>query len=77
MLALGVPGDANSAASSGPTHHQNHKGITMKKALIGIYLVTLATMTWASCTTHTYNKNGRIVICNTCCYGTNCTTNCF
>jgi hypothetical protein len=49
----------------------------MKKALIGVYLATLATMTWASCTTHTIMSNGRIVSCTTCCYGSNCTTTCF
>lgn len=49
----------------------------MKKAIIGAYLVTLATMTWASCTTHTYMMNGRMITCTTCCYGANCTTNCY
>ena len=49
----------------------------MKKAIIGVYLATLATLTWASCTTHTIMSNGRIVSCTTCCYGSNCTTNCF
>lgn len=49
----------------------------MKKALIGIYLATLATMTWASCTTQTYMMNGKTTICTTCCYGSNCTTSCF
>ncbi len=49
----------------------------MKKALIGIYLATLATMTWASCTTQTFMMNGKITICTTCCVGSNCTTNCF
>ena len=49
----------------------------MKKAIIGVYIATLTTMTWASCTTHTYFMNGRTVICNVCCYGNNCTTNCF
>lgn len=49
----------------------------MKKAIVGIYLASLATMTWAACTTHSYNMNGRFVTCTTCCYGNNCTTNCF
>ena len=49
----------------------------MKKVIIGFYLATLATMTWASCTTHTYFTNGKTVVCTTCCYGSNCTTNCF
>ncbi len=49
----------------------------MKKLVIGVYLATLATMTWASCSTHTYFINGRTVICTVCCSGNNCTTNCF
>ncbi len=49
----------------------------MKKTLIGICLATIATMTWAACSTHTYMINGRTVTCTTCCYGSNCTTNCF
>ena len=49
----------------------------MKKAIIGVYLATLATMTWASCTTHTYFVNGKTVMWTTCCVGNNCTTNCF
>jgi hypothetical protein len=49
----------------------------MKKLIIGAYLATLATMTWASCSTHTYTKNGRMITCTTCCYGNNCSTNCF
>ena len=48
----------------------------MKKIVIGIYLATLATMTWASCNTHTYMMNGRMVTCTTCCFGSNCTTTC-
>lgn len=31
----------------------------------------------ASCTTHTYMYGSRMVMCTTCCYGNNCTTNCF
>lgn len=32
----------------------------------------------ASCRTHTYILNGKVVTCSTCCYGNgNCTTNCF
>lgn len=41
----------------------------MKKALIGIYLATVASMVWASCSYHTYTMNGRTVTCTTCCYG--------
>ena len=49
----------------------------MKKALIGIYLATLATMTWASCTTNTYYINGKMTTCTVCCTQFGCTTNCF
>jgi predicted small secreted protein len=49
----------------------------MKKAIVAIYLTTLASMTWAACTTNTIMSNGRMVTCTTCCYGSNCTTNCF
>ncbi len=53
------------------------KGIMMKKALIGAWLALTASMVWASCSTHTIMQGGRIVTCTTCCYGGNCTTNCF
>jgi len=46
-------------------------------ALIGAVALTFSSMAWASCTTHTLISNGRMVICTTCCYGGNCTTNCF
>jgi hypothetical protein len=49
----------------------------MKKFIVATYLATVATMTWAACSTHTYMMNGRMVTCTTCCYGANCTTNCF
>jgi hypothetical protein len=49
----------------------------MKKVLAAIALTTAATAVWASCTTHTYIMNGRMVTCTTCCYGSNCSTNCF
>lgn len=49
----------------------------MKKALIGIWLATVAAMAWANCTTSTYTYNGRMVTCTTCCFGSSCNTNCF
>lgn len=52
----------------------------MKKILIGVYLSLVATMVWASCTTHTYMYNGKMVTCTTCCYGEgqfrSCSTTC-
>jgi hypothetical protein len=49
----------------------------MKKVFAAIALATAATAVWANCTTHTIMSNGRMVTCTTCCYGGNCTTNCF
>ena len=49
----------------------------MKKALIAIWLAVAATTTWAACTTHTIMQGTRMVTCTTCCFGSNCTTNCF
>lgn len=49
----------------------------MKKVIVGLGLAAAATLAWASCTTHTLISNGRMVICTTCCYGGNCTTNCY
>jgi hypothetical protein len=49
----------------------------MKKAIVAICLAASATAVWATCTSHTYFVNGKTVICTTCCYGSNCTTNCF
>jgi hypothetical protein len=54
-----------------------HWRTEMKKALIAIALAATATATWAACTTHSYTMNGRFITCTTCCYGSNCTTNCF
>jgi hypothetical protein len=39
--------------------------------------LTFAGSVYASCTTHTYFINGRMVSCTTCCFGGSCTTNCF
>ena len=49
----------------------------MKKLIIGAYLVVTSITVWAACTTHTYIIDGKYVTCTTCCYGSNCTTNCF
>ena len=49
----------------------------MKKALIALWLAASASVTWAACSTHTINSNGRFLTCTTCCIGNNCTTNCF
>jgi len=49
----------------------------MKKIAVGIVGLTLASAAYAACTTHTYFINGKYITCTTCCYGGNCTTNCF
>ena len=49
----------------------------MKKVLAGLMIALITTGAWAACTTHTIFSNGRTVMCTTCCYGANCTTNCF
>lgn len=49
----------------------------MKKTLLAIVLATAATAAWASCLSQTITINGRTYVCTTCCYGGNCTTNCF
>jgi hypothetical protein len=48
------------------------------KALIAALLLAIASAAYAACTTHTiFTSDGRMVMCTTCCYGGNCTTNCF
>lgn len=49
----------------------------MKKALAAVAIALVTTGAWAACTTHTIMSGSRIVTCTTCCYGSNCTTNCF
>jgi len=49
----------------------------MKKVFGFILAMGIATSAYAACSTHSYFINGKMVICTTCCYGGNCTTNCF
>ena len=49
----------------------------MKKIIIALTLAASATAVWANCTSHTIMSGGRMVICTTCCVGSNCTTTCF
>ncbi len=49
----------------------------MKKLIIAVWLATTASLVYANCSTHTITSGGRIVTCTTCCYGGNCTTNCY
>lgn len=49
----------------------------MKKVIVGIWLSMLATVAFA-CTTQTITMpDGRMMVCTTCCFGGNCSTNCF
>lgn len=52
----------------------------MKKFLatvLAVFAGAYANVAYASCSTHTYIVNGKMVTCTTCCYYGNCTTNCF
>lgn len=49
----------------------------MKKIIVGIWLSMVATLVYASCTTHTIMQGGRMMTCTTCCYGSNCNTTCY
>jgi hypothetical protein len=49
----------------------------MKKITAAIAGLLFAGAAYASCTTHTYFINGKMVSCTTCCYYGNCTTNCY
>jgi hypothetical protein len=49
----------------------------MKKLLAAIGLTLFASAAYAACTTSTYFYNGKMVVCTTCCYNGNCTTNCY
>lgn len=54
-----------------------YKEVEMKKVAIGLLFSLVASVAYAACSTHTYFVNGRYVTCTTCCYGSNCNTNCF
>lgn len=47
------------------------------KAVIAAVLMVVSVAAYAACSTHSYTYNGRFVTCTTCCYGGNCTTNCY
>jgi hypothetical protein len=51
----------------------------MRKIVLGLgLLLATATAAYASCTSHTYYVNGKVVNCTTCCYGGgNCSTSCY
>lgn len=45
--------------------------------VLALVLTLSPVLAHANCTNHTYFVDGKIVICSTCCYGTNCTTSCY
>lgn len=45
--------------------------------VLAVVLCTQVTPALASCTQHTYFLNGRIIMCQTCCFGSVCQTSCF
>lgn len=49
----------------------------MKKLIAAWLIAVVSTSVWANCSTHTITQGGRMVTCTTCCFGGNCTTNCF
>lgn len=49
----------------------------MRKVILAAALAISPVLAWASCSTHTYFINGKMVTCTTCCYGSNCNTTCF
>ena len=49
----------------------------MKKVLLAIASLAVATTAYAACTTHTYMINGKMTTCTTCCFNGNCTTTCY
>lgn len=62
--------------TAGKDRHINQPEKSMKKLMIALALAVTSAAAYAACTTHTYVVNGRIVTCTTCCFGSNCTTNC-
>lgn len=52
----------------------------MKKiiaTILTLFAATFANFAYASCSTQTFlMPDGKMMICTTCCYGTNCTTTC-
>lgn len=50
----------------------------MKKVLLAVSLLLVASTVYAACTTHTLMSGGKILTCQQCCDSRgNCTTTCF
>lgn len=48
----------------------------MNKFVVGLVFMMVLLAAWASCTTHSYFYNGKMVYCTTCCVNNNCQTTC-
>lgn len=46
------------------------------KYLLGVYMLLIASMAYASCATNTVFLGGKLVVCTTCCSSGNCNTIC-
>jgi len=55
---------------------QNRR-VEMNKWVAGLGALMFSSVVYAQCVTNTYNINGRITVCTTCCYGGSCSTTCF
>ena len=49
----------------------------MRNLIIAAAIALSPVLSWAACTTSSYYYNGKYVTCTTCCYGSNCHTNCY
>jgi hypothetical protein len=47
------------------------------KYIFALWLAVTAPLVYATCTTNSYCGPNGCVYCTTCCYGTNCHTNCY
>ena len=48
-----------------------------RKLIIAAAIAAFCTSAYASCRYYTIQQNGRTVTCTECCYGNNCTVNCY
>lgn len=49
----------------------------MKHLIAAALGLAFAVAAYAACTTTTIYSGGKMITCTTCCYGPNCTVNCF
>jgi hypothetical protein len=46
------------------------------KYILGVYMLLIASMAYASCTTNSVFVGGKLTVCTTCCTSGNCNTTC-